>query len=290
VYEVNGLPSLEWRARHPAMTERTERILAAWEARCLARADRVVCPSRVLAAHLMASAERAGGAAAARALAARLRVIPNGYVPLDAAERARLAAVPRATGPLALVYVGTLSPWQGLAWLLRALAPLAGRFRLEVIAPLGDRFRAKAQRTARRAGLAPYVTWSEPVPQAELTARLARADVGVAPLLPVPRNLVQGCYPLKLVDYVRAGLPVLAAELACTREVLAGAAGTTWHAAGSSEALRAAVTRLAGDVATLRATPRGDVAQAGLLDWRAAGAALRAVYDEVLGERVDVAV
>src|SRR5947209_7291245 len=70
VFEVNGLPSVEWKYHYPAVADDREllRKLRAMEDACLAAADLVVTVSRVTADYLSGRGVDPG----------RIRVIPNG--------------------------------------------------------------------------------------------------------------------------------------------------------------------------------------------------------------------
>lgn len=265
LYEVNGLPSVEWPSHHPSMTGRSRAILRGWEQRCLERADLVVCPSELVRAHLL---ERVALPPGAGPLA-----IPNGTFP-PVALPPREATVGRSA--LRLVYIGTLSPWQGLGWALRALRPLAPGFTLDVYAPAGGRHTPRIERLVHRLGLGDAVRILPALDQATLGPTLARYDLGLCPLLATERNVRQGCYPLKLIDYVRAGLPTLAPDLPCVRQVLPDERTCIYYIAGSLGSFRDVVAALTGPL------PRTRVEDTALITWEEAGRRLRSAYAELL--------
>src|SRR3954454_13946035 len=53
----------------------------------------------------------------------------------------------------------------------------------------------------------------------ELSAWRQHAYLSVAPLTDCPRNSVQGCAPLKIVESMRSGTAVVASHIARVREV-----------------------------------------------------------------------
>ncbi|MGL4551537.1 MAG: glycosyltransferase, partial [Gemmataceae bacterium] len=111
LYEVNGLPSVEWKYHHPAVGD-DARLLAKLrhqEDGCLAAADVVVTVSDVNRRHLLSRGAR------------DVRVIRNG-VDLDAFP---YRDPPPAGERPRVLYFGTLSPWQGLETLIDGVA-LAG--------------------------------------------------------------------------------------------------------------------------------------------------------------------
>ncbi|GIF15771.1 glycosyltransferase [Actinoplanes teichomyceticus] len=207
VYEANGLPSIELPYAWPRAAPTTLAKIADLERTCLARADAVVVPSRVI--------ERA---VIGRGVPAeRVHLIPNGADPVP-------AGLPRPAGApdRYLVYVGALQPWQGVDVLLRAFARLADLTGLTlVICSSVPPARARPlHRLAERLGIADRVLWRYTLPHREVAAWLAHADVSVAPLTASARNVQQGCSPIKVWESMAAGTAVVASDLPVIREVL----------------------------------------------------------------------
>ncbi len=204
VYEVNGLSSIEAQYHFPALLTRPEvrQKLRTLELCLLDRARLVLTPTRVTARYL----------ADLGVEPSRIAVVPN------APSVVEQPFARDETEAVRLVYIGTLAPWQGLAELVSALPKLAAPHRLTVLTRASDRRVRDLRRLARRRGVALDVR--PPLPPAALGPFLATQDVGLAPLVPCERNLVQGCMPIKLLDYAAAGLPVLAPDMPVVREVL----------------------------------------------------------------------
>lgn len=222
VYEVNGVPSVEAVYAHPAVASRPglRDKLRRLEDALLERAELVLTPSEVTRGYL----EDRG------ADPARLVVVPNApaidpIAPVDPIDEADpLEPAPRSEeGPVRLCYVGTLSLWQGLESALAALAPLASSppaFELTIVSPSAERHVRRVAKQADRLGLSGRVTFRGPLPLPELAAFLASQDAALAPLLPCERNLVQGSMPLKILDSMAAGLPVVAPDMPVARSLL----------------------------------------------------------------------
>jgi glycosyltransferase involved in cell wall biosynthesis len=207
VYEVNGLPSIEMSHTWPWAAPRTLGKIRELERFCLERSDAVVVPSRVI-----------GAAVRERGVPGhRIHLVPNG------------ADVPRETGRPAdaperyVVYVGATQPWQGLDVLMRAFARLADlpELRLVVCASVPERRAKHVRRLAERLGIAERIDWRFALPHREVAAWLAHAEASLAPLTGCARNLDQGCAPLKVIESMAAGVPVVASDLPAVRELMA---------------------------------------------------------------------
>ncbi|MER6948774.1 glycosyltransferase family 4 protein [Nonomuraea sp. NPDC000554] len=211
VYEVNGLPSIELPHTWPHAAPATLAKLRDLEAHCLAGADAVVVPSRVIA-----DCVRRYGIGQDK-----IHLVPNAADPVvhlcDSAPENVRAGVGRY-----VVYVGALQRWQGVDVLLRAFARLADLdwLRLVICSSVPERRARPLRRLAERLGVAERVEWRFTLPHHEVAGWLAGAEVSVAPLTACPRNLEQGCAPLKILESMAAGTPVVASDLPVVREIL----------------------------------------------------------------------
>jgi glycosyltransferase involved in cell wall biosynthesis len=203
VYEVNGLPSIELPCLYPAIPPAILERVHGLEQRCLQRADVVITPSDVTAARI-----------AERGITAQ--VIRNGAdVPAQAA--------PPPDGPERyLLYFGALQPWQGVDTALRAFARLKDLEDLHLVlcASVHQR-RAKAYRKfAEKLEVADRVHWHFALPEPELARWREHALLSLAPLKDCSRNVVQGCAPLKILESMASGTPVIASDLPVVRELM----------------------------------------------------------------------
>lgn len=206
VYEANGFPSIELPSTYPDLPAATLAKIAAVEDACLAAAEAIVTPSATIAACCIAKG----------ADPARVTVVRNGADPLPATPP-RPADAPRRY----LVYVGALQAWQGFGTLLRAYARLADLDVDLVVCSSWSARRARGwAKVVARLGLTDRVHWRHELPHADVAAWLAHAELSVAPLADVERNVRQGCCPLKVVESMAAGVPVVASDLPCVRELV----------------------------------------------------------------------
>lgn len=145
-------------------------------------------------------------------------------------------------------FVGSLKPWHGVDVLLEAIRRLAGshpRLRLLVV---GDGpMRSSLEEFTRRAGLEGVVTFAGAVPYAAVPGHLAALEIATAPFL-----FTDDFYfsPLKVVEAMAAGLPVVASRLA-TVESMLGGTGVLVEP-GDPAALASGLDRLLGDPALAR--------------------------------------
>ena len=165
-------------------------------------------------------------------------------------------------------FVGSLKPWHGVELLVDAVAAAATDMDVGLLI-VGDGPRRDEVRKRMRslpASMQGVVTGA--IPSSEVPCYLAATDVAVAPYLPSDRFYFS---PLKVVEAMAAGLPVIASEFAPIRE-LVGETGILVPP-GDVGALSSAIRRLAGDPAVRVQMGRSGRARAvARLDWLAVAA------------------
>jgi glycosyltransferase involved in cell wall biosynthesis len=207
VYEVNGLPSIELPFLYPAVPPAILQRVAALEQRCLDAADVVITPSAVTAERLLGRGVPAE----------RLQVVRNGaQIPASAAEP------PPDRPQRYLLYFGALQPWQGVDTALRAFARLRDLEGLELVicASVHQRRSKPYRKLAEKLLVADRVRWEFALPDAELARWREHALLSLAPLRDCSRNVLQGCAPLKILESMAAGVPVVASDLPAVRELM----------------------------------------------------------------------
>ena len=176
----------------------------------------------------------------------RITVVANAVDPgrfeVTAEERADVRRRLEANGTPIVAFVGTLRPWHDPAILVRALGLLHARGDAPRLLIVGDGpERERLEKLAREAGLADMVTFVGSVPHEEVRAYLAAADVAVATY-----HADTGGYfsPLKLFEYLAAGVPVVAAELGEIPHCIRGGETGLLYPPGDAEALADALAIL----------------------------------------------
>jgi glycosyltransferase involved in cell wall biosynthesis len=207
----------------------------------------------------------------------RIAVIPNGAD----TKLFRPREVPPASAAWRLLYFGTLSPWQGVDLAIRAVAQADGAS-LRVLGT-GSRVRIDAlARLAAKLGVADRVALCRPVSRAELAEELAACNAVLSPLTWNDRNVVQGCCPLKVLEGMAAGRPVITSDLEVVRELGQHEEHLLLSKPGSVDAIAKAIARLRCDPAlatNLASNARRLVEER--YTWTHAVASLIAVYREI---------
>lgn len=207
VYEAHGFPSIELPHHYPGLAEQPEFLgRLGWEESTLLRqAQALLTPSQTGARFL-----RSRGADPRR-----VHVVPNSV--------RDEAFLDRNEGPgLRCVYTGTLAPWQGLETLLESLLHLKNKVPLEVhlVGTRKGRWTRRLRGLAQQLRVRSAVQFLGPFAPEELREHLKTCHIGLVPLPADQRNTVQGCCPIKLVEFMAAGLPVLSTRLPVVQELV----------------------------------------------------------------------
>jgi glycosyltransferase involved in cell wall biosynthesis len=210
VYEAHGFPSVELPYHFPGLRSEDALLgkLIQEERLALAAIDLAITPSRTGARFLQM-----------RGVAPeRVAVVPNA---VDGELFSPGEAPPPDRPPWRIVYQGTQAPWQGLDALLEALSRMRGvPWELHVVGPARSPWRRRLRALARRLRVHHSLSLSRATGQADLVPVLRSAHVCVAPLPADPRNALQGCCPIKLLEYMAVGRPILSTAIAPVEEIL----------------------------------------------------------------------
>lgn len=179
----------------------------------------------------------------------------------DVDRFAEVAAARRAGEPARpnVVFMGSFRAWHGVTDFVRAALLLLAQGRDLHFTLVGD----GPERPAAEALAAPWAarfTFTGAVPYAQVPALLARATIGVAPFTTAPHPALRAAgffwSPLKIYEYMAAGLPVVTAAIPPLDAVIRDGAEGALFPEGDVPALAAAVARLLDDPAAAHAMGR----------------------------------
>ena len=164
-----------------------------------------------------------------------VHTVPNGV------SITRIVPRPEDVGDPVVTFVGTLKPWHGVADLLAAAALAKRPWKLRIIGDGPERAALEEQ----AAGLGIEVDFRGAVAPADMPGQLAGSAIGVAPYPDLGGEQQQYFSPLKVYEYLAAGLPVVASAVGQLPQIL-GELGTLVPPSDPA-ALAAAIDTLAAD-------------------------------------------
>lgn len=164
-----------------------------------------------------------------------VHTVPNGV------SITRIVPRPEDVGDPVVTFVGTLKPWHGVADLLAAAALAKRPWKLRIIGDGPERAALEEQ----AAGLGIEVDFRGAVAPADMPGQLAGSAIGVAPYPDLGGEQQQYFSPLKVYEYLAAGLPVVASAVGQLPQIL-GELGTLVPPSDPA-ALATAIDTLAAD-------------------------------------------
>jgi glycosyltransferase involved in cell wall biosynthesis len=183
--------------------------------------------------------------------------------------RARVGLRP---GPV-VGFIGSFKPWHGVDQLLDAFGIVLARHPRATLVAIGEGPELPALRDrALRAGYAANVVFPGRVPYEDIPQWLAAMDLTVAPYVPQPDFYFS---PLKIVESLAAGKPVVAPRLGQIIELLGDGIAGALYTPGSVEECAEAICSLLDD-------PRGCAATVDVCRRLAAGRDWKAIVKRIL--------
>lgn len=261
VLEVNA-PLVEEAARFRGLQEVAH--WRRWERDLLRRAGKVVVVSRALRDFVIGEGAEAGA----------VTVIPNGVEPdlFDGRGRDHVRRRLGLDGAMTIGFAGSLKPWHGVRTLLRAAHQLPAAYRVLIVGDGPERRSLEDQ--AAEEGLRGRVLFTGQVSHAEVPDYVGAMDITCAPFDHLPGFWFS---PLKVVEYMAAGRPVVASRQGDLDELLGGA-GLTVRPAEPDE-LAAALLELGDSPGRRRRMGEIGRARAREMSWDAVAARVEGLFD-----------
>ena len=205
ILEVNA-PLIEEQAEHRGLVDRAAAQKVA--ERVFGAASAIVVVSEEVACYLKDFPEAQG----------KVQVVPNGVSP-ERFPPGLQASRPGGDGVFSVGFVGSMKPWHGIEKLIDAFARFQAACPKSRLLLIGDgtvRERLESEVAAR--GLESVVQFTGAVEPSAVPALLASMDLAVAPY-PQLTNFYFS--PLKVYEYMAAGLPVIASRVGQIEKIIA---------------------------------------------------------------------
>ena len=204
IYEVNGLASIEMPYHYPKMIEhpRLRQKLRTMELALLERASAIIVTNPITKSYLLDL----------EVPTEKIHTVPN-TPSFGVSITESKNEIPQ------LCYIGTLSRWQGLYNAIRGLEKLVNvDFHLSILCP--NKGRREFEKWVSKRDISKKISFHPTLAKQPLFDFLCTQDIGLAPLTPCERNLIQGCMPIKVLDYMAVGLSVVCSDIPVTRHLL----------------------------------------------------------------------
>jgi glycosyltransferase involved in cell wall biosynthesis len=204
VFEVNAFASIELPNRYPNISQSVIAKIKAIEQFCIANCNTIITPSKVTKQYILNTYKTK----------VSLNVIPNG-VSIYKAKKLTQDQTPY------ILYFGALQKWQGIKTLFKAFKELeAVNVRLMICASVSEKRALSQKELAEAIGVAHSIDWFYELDKEALASKIVNALFTVAPLALCDRNLVQGCNPLKIIESLAYGVPVVASNIPVVKELI----------------------------------------------------------------------
>lgn len=211
-----------------------------------------------------------------------LGVWPSGVRVEDFTPAATVRRWPQAGEPLRLAYVGAFEYERNLLGLCKAVAIVRSSGEAVTLLLVGQGpQRRELENYAKELGRGAIIV-APAVPRGKVPALLGRAHVGVLPFPDWPEFRVSS--PIKLFEYMAAGMPIIATRIPCHTDVLGSREWVFWAEDESPAGLAGAIQRACAAKTRLQDVSLHALSVARDWSWRESA---RQLSDALLGALVD---
>lgn len=118
-----------------------------------------------------------------------------------------------------LVYAGTLDEWAGLKIVIESIPQIISKFPKVKLVIIGDgKDRKSLENLVEKLSINDYVIFLGRIPYKKMAKKLCNMQIGVAMFKPTNAGIYAS--PLKLFDYMSAGLPIIATNIGDINRIL----------------------------------------------------------------------
>lgn len=204
VYEVNAFSHLELPNRYLNISTAVLEKIKKLEHSCILASTAIITPSKITKDFIIATFD---------IIPTKITVIPNGV----SIHKTKQSKDKKGY----ILYFGAFQKWQGVKTLFKAFKELNDLdLRLMLCSSVPQKRVEVYQRLAQVIGISERIDWFYELDKPELAQKISDAFLTVAPLTACDRNIIQGCNPLKVIESMSYGTPVVASNLPVIDELI----------------------------------------------------------------------
>ncbi len=205
LFEINAFTSIELPNRYPGINASVIKVLKERERFCVTNSTAIISPSKVTKAYIHGTFN---------VPQKKVTVIPNGVTVYNS----KPIKTPKKQQ---ILYFGALQKWQGIKTLFKALKELNDlEIRLLICSSIPEKRTAMYKELSVAIGVDHKIDWCFELDKKQLAKKIRASVLSVAPLKACDRNLIQGCNPLKILESMAYGTPVMASNIPVVRELI----------------------------------------------------------------------
>lgn len=208
LFEVNAFQHIELPNRYPQISASVLHKIKVMEQFCLSNSHEIITPSKVTQHFINQEFTIKNNI---------IHVIPNGVTIYD------FKPLPKhhTNHSPFILYFGALQKWQGIKTLFKAFKELSDiNVRLRLCTSVPEKRTLHFKDLAHSIGVADRIDWFYELDKPTLASHINAAVLTVAPLASCNRNIIQGCNPLKILESMAYGTPVVASDIPVVRELI----------------------------------------------------------------------
>lgn len=198
IFEINAFPSIELPYRYPQLHQGIIHKIEQLEAQCITSVDKIITPSDVTRNYILKTFSISEN---------HVKTIANGVTMYST------SATNSHTKPY-ILYFGAVQRWQGIKTLFKALKEVKDiELSLMMCIAVPEKKANHIKKLAAHIGVSTQIEWFFELDKETLAEKIKAATCTIAPLAACNRNLKQGCNPLKIIESMVYGIPVIASDI-----------------------------------------------------------------------------